>query len=54
MKWQFSPEIQLLLEKNTKNDVTMHYMQHKWQMPKLSPRPPFYKKPTYEFTFPKL
>lgn len=54
MKFEFRPEVEVLLENDTSQKVKMEYMNHTWTMPKLSHRPPFYNHPEYEFSFPKL
>ncbi|WP_312096442.1 hypothetical protein [Niallia sp.] len=54
MMYEFNPKLKLLLQKNSKDTVTMTYINHKWSMPKTTVKPPFYKKAINAFHYPKI
>lgn len=54
MRYEFNPEIKLLLINQTDAKVQMVYQPNKWHMPKIGPRPPFYTEPTYEAAYPVI
>lgn len=52
MRYEFHPEVILLLQNDSFQKVEMIYLEHKWTMPKISTRPPYYTAPSYELNFP--
>ncbi|WP_230398132.1 hypothetical protein [Novisyntrophococcus fermenticellae] len=54
MKYEFSPEIKLLLLKHSTEEVQMQYDSDRctWSMPKIGRRPPYYTDPEYVLNFP--
>lgn len=54
MRYEFNPKVKLLLQKHSNENVYMTYINHKWTMPKITLRPPYFKKPIYELHFPKI
>ncbi|WP_413375260.1 hypothetical protein [Alkalihalobacillus sp. 1P02AB] len=54
MRFEFNPEMVLLLLNESDDLVTMHYIDHSWTMQKIGPRPPFYTNPVYKSDFPLI
>lgn len=54
MRYEFNPEIKLLIINQTDAKVQMVYQPNKWHMPKIGARPPFYTEPTYEAAYPVI
>jgi len=47
MRYEFHPKVKNLLQNKSNEKVTMTYIEHKWTLPKISKRPPYYKNPIY-------
>lgn len=54
MRYEFSPEVELLLVNHSMEKVTMVYMEHSWLMPEIGRRPPYYCYPKYELNYPVI
>ncbi|WP_180953655.1 hypothetical protein [Bacillus sp. T33-2] len=54
MRFEFNPEVRLLLVNHSNEKVRMDYINHAWPMPKIAPRPPCYINPRYEMTYPLI
>ncbi|MFT8321315.1 MAG: hypothetical protein ABF649_10445 [Bacillus sp. (in: firmicutes)] len=54
MRFEYNPKVNLLIKKQSNKKVDMRYLQHKWQMPKIAQRPPYYTDPKYGFHYPNL
>ncbi|WP_193556974.1 hypothetical protein [Salicibibacter halophilus] len=54
MRYEFNPEVQLLLVDESDETVTMEYLSETWPMPKIGERPPFYTNPRYEPYYPLI
>ncbi|WP_180316682.1 hypothetical protein [Shouchella shacheensis] len=52
MHYEFSAEVNRLLENDSNETVSMRYLSHSWQMPAIGPRPPYYAHPRYEPYYP--
>ncbi|TCS73575.1 hypothetical protein [Muricomes intestini] len=56
MRYEFSPEIELLLLNYSTEEVQMQYDSDPctWPMPKIGRRPPYYTDPEYVLNFPVI
>lgn len=56
LKYEFSPQVSLLLVNASHEKVQMQYDSNPftWSMPKIGPRPPFYTNPLYGWNYPVL
>ncbi|WP_192869507.1 hypothetical protein [Lentibacillus sediminis] len=54
MEYYLSLEVKLLLVNQSNETVEMQYIDHKWEMPKIGPRPPYYYNPRYEQYYPVI
>ncbi|MGX1439365.1 hypothetical protein ACUXJ4_002319 [Bacillus pumilus] len=52
MRYEFNPEVKLLLVNHSTKKVTMVYMEHSWLMSEIGRRPPYYCYPNYELNYP--
>ncbi|WP_176481871.1 hypothetical protein [Paucisalibacillus globulus] len=54
MDYYYNPEIKLLLINQSDKKVTVTYGNHKFKLPKIGQRPPYYTNPTYQQYYPKI
>jgi hypothetical protein len=54
LRYEFNPEVELLLINQSDAKVQMVYQPNKWPMPKIGPRPPYYTEPIYEAEYPVI
>ncbi|MED3795619.1 hypothetical protein P4571_24685, partial [Niallia alba] len=52
LRYEFNPEVKLLLVNHSNEKVKMVYMEDSWPMPKIGMRPPYYCYPSYELNYP--
>lgn len=52
MRYEFNPEVKLLLVNYSTEKVTMIYIEDVWLMPEIGRRPPYYCYPKYEINYP--
>ncbi|MDK7665286.1 hypothetical protein [Cytobacillus oceanisediminis] len=52
MRFEFNPEVKLLLVNYSDEKVRMDYINHSWSMSEIGWRPPFYTNPRYGFNYP--
>ncbi|QQK78030.1 hypothetical protein HUG15_22210 [Salicibibacter cibarius] len=54
MRYEFNPEVELLLVDESDEEVMMEYISETWAMPKIGERPPYYTNPRYEPYYPLM
>ncbi|SCB96292.1 hypothetical protein GA0061096_1650 [Fictibacillus enclensis] len=52
MRYEFNPEVKLLLVNHSNEKVKMDYIEDSWPMSKIALRPPYYYHPSYELDYP--
>ncbi|KZE64280.1 hypothetical protein AWM68_14415 [Fictibacillus phosphorivorans] len=52
LRYEFNPEVKLLLVNHSDEKVKMVYMEDSWLMSKIGLRPPYYCYPSYELNYP--
>ncbi|WP_409290434.1 hypothetical protein [Peribacillus sp. SCS-37] len=52
MRYEFNPEVKLLLVNHSNERVKMDYIEDSWPMSKIALRPPYYCYPSYELNYP--
>ncbi|MBD8068717.1 hypothetical protein [Bacillus sp. PS06] len=54
MRFEYNPEVKILLKDYSDKKVKMEYIEDSWSMPKSSKRPPSFKDPKYGWNFPLI
>ncbi|GAA0325636.1 hypothetical protein J18TS1_25500 [Oceanobacillus oncorhynchi subsp. incaldanensis] len=52
VRYEFNPEVKLLLVNHSDEKVKMVYMEDSWLMPKIGLRSPYYCYPIYKLNYP--